>query len=343
MALRNKKLLLDAVFINNSGGLVLLKYLIDELEKTNYDIVYLLDYRIKGICLGIKNSNNVFYLKNSLLNRFIFYMKNKHSFSKVFCFGNIPPSIRLDAIVYTYFHQLNYLQKRTYLGFINNIVFRFKKFFFRLHINLTDFWIVQTEYVKNELASKYTIKHSEKIYIIPFYPPIIVEDKLAKVEESFLYVSSGFIYKNHFNLISAFCKFFDRYGKGILYLTISDEFVDLRNLIDKYVLNGYPIVNLGNLNRDELGKYYSSCKFLIFPSIVESLGLGILEGIENDCVIIGPDLPWIFPVCVPSILFNPFSVDSIFDAFIVSQTSNYDKSKQMTFNKIDEIVNLLMN
>ena len=37
-------ILIDAVYINNSGGLVLLNYLIDTLESTNLKVYYLLDF-----------------------------------------------------------------------------------------------------------------------------------------------------------------------------------------------------------------------------------------------------------------------------------------------------------
>ena len=34
--------LVDAIYVNNSGGLVLLKYLIEELEASELDIFYIL-------------------------------------------------------------------------------------------------------------------------------------------------------------------------------------------------------------------------------------------------------------------------------------------------------------
>jgi hypothetical protein len=40
-------ILIDALYINNSGGKVLLDYLIEELEKTDKEVFYLLDERIQ--------------------------------------------------------------------------------------------------------------------------------------------------------------------------------------------------------------------------------------------------------------------------------------------------------
>jgi hypothetical protein len=64
MASHNKKILIDAVFINNSGGYVLLDYLINEIEKLDLPVVYLLDYRIKERDLNIKRSNEIVFFTN---------------------------------------------------------------------------------------------------------------------------------------------------------------------------------------------------------------------------------------------------------------------------------------
>ena len=40
-------LLIDAIYINTGGGKILLDYLIEELEKTDKQIFYLLDKRIQ--------------------------------------------------------------------------------------------------------------------------------------------------------------------------------------------------------------------------------------------------------------------------------------------------------
>lgn len=341
MAFLNRKLLVDAVFINNSGGLVLLKYLINQLEKNDIDIVYLLDIRVKNILIKIKKSNDVYYIKNSLFERFKFYYFNKNTFNKVLCFGNLPPSIKMHAAVYTYFHQLNYLRANTDLGFINNCIFFIKKIIFKWHINFTDYWIVQTKYVKDEFILKYSFLNQSDILTIPFYPPLITKVKDKKLDYNYLYVSSGVKYKNHINLLSAFCLFYDEYKVGTLYLTVSNDFPNLLKRINILIDNGYPIVNIGNVDRSDLKEYYSFCKFIIYPSNVESLGLGVIEGIENDCFVIGPNLPWIKSVCIPSIEFNPESVESIFAAFNKSKGNDFGLSKQLTFNEIDNLLYIL--
>ena len=92
-------ILVDALYINSGGGKVLLDYLIQELEKTDKKIYYLLDNRIKDNIQQIKDTNKVLYLPASFNKRHLFYKENKNLFSTVLCFGNLPPNIRLKAKV----------------------------------------------------------------------------------------------------------------------------------------------------------------------------------------------------------------------------------------------------
>lgn len=96
-------ILIDALYINNSGGKFLLEYLIRELKKCQINCFFLLDYKLKPDL--IDRGDNFLYLKSSLFNRYRFYNRNKTSFSKVFCFGNLGPPIPLNIETITYVHQ----------------------------------------------------------------------------------------------------------------------------------------------------------------------------------------------------------------------------------------------
>ena len=60
-------ILLDAVYINSGGGLVLLKSLIDFFEKRSLDVFYLFDNRTKDI---FKNMDSV---RRKFINNYRFY------------------------------------------------------------------------------------------------------------------------------------------------------------------------------------------------------------------------------------------------------------------------------
>lgn len=331
--------LIDAVFVNDGGGKVLLDYLILELEKTKNQYLYLLDYRTRDNLPEI-TSNEIIFCK-SFKERNDFYKKNKISFSKVFCFGNIPPNVRLQAKVFTYFHQLLFLKVPKSFSFVEKVKYFLKISVLRYYRLNTDYWLVQSDYIKKELRFKYKLKE-EKVIRLPFYPPIKGDYKTyKKVNDSFVYISNATPHKNHFRLVNAFCSFFDEFKTGSLVLTVSDSYIDVKEYVDKKIKEGYPIKNLGFVDRDKLYKVYKENSFLIFPSLAESFGLGIIEAIENGCEVIGADKPYLHEVCVPSIIFDPESEESIYRAFKSSRDKNLKPTSQLIFNEINELVSLL--
>lgn len=333
-------LLIDAIYINNSGGKILLDYLIEEFEKKQLAVHYLLDERIRNNHPEIK-INKVTYLKGNILKRHQFYLKHKKSFTKVLCFGNLGPSLQLDAEVYTYFHQKLFLEVPKDIPFKQKFVFKIKTIVFKILNKNVDFWIVQTQAMKESFLAKSPKIAKEKILPIPFYPSLKKGSIENRKREAFVYVSSGSPHKNHLNLLQAFRDFYDIRKVGELHLTIGHEFKELNDLISKMIEEGYPIVNHGFLKRDSLGPIYCKAAFCIYPSLSESFGLGIIEAIENGCGIIGSDLPYTYAVCKPSLVFNPTNVESIVKAFQIAIEKHPQSTKQLVFNEIDTLINLL--
>ncbi len=335
-------ILVDALYINNSGGKVLLDYLIEKLEVSGLDVFYLLDDRIASNTYSIKNEN-VVYLKASLIKRFVFYKKNKNKFTKVFCFGNLPPIRQLNVPVYTYFHQKLFIDEPKELGFKQKIILKLKVFIFKRLMFNTTYWIVQTRAVKTDFLKAFSNVRKEQVLIIPFYPQLN-ENNLMKIERektSFVYVSNGSPHKNHERLIEAFVEFFELHKVGKLYLTIAHEFPTLQTLIESHQRKGYPIINVGFLGRLELEKLYKTSEFLIFPSLSESFGLGLLEAMENGCKIIGANLDYTYSVCNPSIVFEPTKTNSITNAFVEAATKDVKSTEQLVFNEIDKLIEIL--
>jgi glycosyltransferase involved in cell wall biosynthesis len=334
-----KELLIDAVYINNSGGKILLDYLIESLEKQDFNVTYLLDERIRSNHPTINDNNHLVYLKASLKGRHAFYKANKHKFYKVLCFGNLPPSVRLKAIVYTYFHQKLFLEIPKQLPLKQKAVFFVKSVIFKFLKCNTDFWMVQTELMKQSLAKNGI--SSKKILILPFYPALPCDLEKNKQEKTFLFVSSGAEHKNHEILLRAFAVHFDQFKTGSLHLTVSNEFIELHQTIEKYKVKNYPVFNHGFVKRELLAKLYNSCTFVVYPSLAESFGLGLIEGLENDCKIIGANLPYTSAVCNPSLVFDPTDLKSITKAFQIACTEKTKSSEQLVFNEIHTIIELL--
>jgi glycosyltransferase involved in cell wall biosynthesis len=333
-------ILIDALYVNNGGGKILLDYLIEKLEETKLSVCYLLDSRVKNKIQQIKNSNIIIFESASLFNRLNFYMKEVKSFDSVFCFGNLPPLIKLNIPVYTYFHNPMYLEVPRDFSKWQKILYFLKGYILLRTINNTDKFIVQSEFIKNGLESKLKIERL-KIMVLPFYPPLKILNNHEKEKNSFLFVSNATPNKNHEKLINAFCRFYDIYKFGKLIVTVSSDFIKIFNLLEEKKDLGYPIINIGFVNREDLSIFYSKSEYLIFPSLAESFGLGLIEAIELGCKVLGADLPYTYEVCNPSSVFNPFDEDSILKCFEKAVKTELKESLPKVNNQIEKLINLI--
>lgn len=333
-------ILIDAIHINNGGGKVLLDYLIKELEKTNKQVFYLLDKRIENQVQKIKATNKILFLPASFVKRYIFYKNNKNTFSNVLCFGNLPPNVRLNAKVYTYFHQLLFLKTAGNLSKKQKFLYWLKtKILYHLKSN-TDYWLVQTDLVKKQFSEKYKEK-LEKIILVPFYEELPIVENYQREKSTYVYVSNAPPHKNHKLLIEAFEKFYIKNGVGKLMLTVNEEFKDVYDLILEKQEQNIPIINYGYVCRDNLSKIYQKSEYMIFPSLTESFGLPLIESIEKGCKVIASDLPYTYAVCCPSITFDPLNLDSIINALSLSLLNNNESSRTKVENNIKKLLELL--
>lgn len=334
-------LLVDSVFINNGGGLVLLRHLVDYLESEFQDIFYLLDRRTEIYFKHIPISRKK-YISNSLIERHFFYKKNKIKFDQVLCFGNLPPTIRLNAEVFVYFHQKIFLEMPENFSIKDKLIILFKRNILNFIKSNTDYWLVQSNTMKIELAKKYFNGLDEKIVKLPFYPKLEFSKlSVARIAGSFLYVSNSSLHKNHYKLIESFCLAYDEIKKGSLTITVPISDVNLCGLIKEKINLGYPIINVGFIEREKLAELYLSHEYLIFPSLAESFGLGLAEAIDGGCKIIASDLSYTYEVCEPSLVFDPISIDSMQTAIITAVQDELPYAKKLIENDISKIMQLL--
>lgn len=298
-------ILFDAVYINNGGGKVLLDILISEIEKEDTVVYYLLDKRIENEYQA--KLKNVTFIEASLLKRHQFYKKNELKFSKVFCLGNLPPSLKLNIPVYTYFHQSNYINIPLDLNLKEKIIFKIKSLVFNFFLNNTDEIIVQTNLMKKRFYNKFKFP---KIEVFPFFEELNIEQNHFK-RNIFLYISLGSTHKNHNKLLEAFVSNPFLIENSELHLTIDNENIQLKKHIEDLIIKGFPIVNHGFLNKQQKEVIYYEAKYVVFPSISESFGLGIIEAIQSNCYLIASNLDYVNDVSEPSLTFNPFDSEDI--------------------------------
>ena len=332
-------LLVDAIFINNGGGKVLLDYLIIELEQTNLRIHYLLDDRISKFKYIIKGSNKVTYLNSSLKNRYKFYKENRLGFDKAFVLGNIPPPIRISAKVINYFHNRVLLDVPKDFGLIERFRYILKVAILRSTIRNSDLWLVQSDSMRSKFLKKFG--NDLIVNILPFFPTLHSQEEYLREQGTFIYVSNAQENKNHLKLIKAFCLSFDMLKKGKLFLTVSRDFPRILQVIEDAQAKGYPIINLGFIDRKELANYYLKTEYVIYPSLSESFGLGIIEGALMGCNVIGADLPYTYAVCKPSYTFDPTDILFIRDAINVGLQQELPSTGLVVRDEIDQLITLL--
>ncbi|TDS13699.1 glycosyltransferase [Sphingobacterium paludis] len=333
--------LIDAIFINNGGGKVLLDYLITSLcradEKSTF--TFLLDERLRHSYDMKKFTNHSVIFCNGFIDRSNYYRKFGNKFSKVLCFGNIPPNIGLPAQVYTYFHNPMYLAIPREFGLVQRLLFVIKTWILRSAKKNTNYWLVQNNRIKEGLVQKFSLAASN-VWVVPFYPPLDPVQSPDRVKGTFIYVSNATPHKNHKLLITAFCKYFDEFQEGCLTVTVNNDYPDVVDMISAKIEAGYPIRNIGFVDRARLSQAYAEHEYLVFPSLAESFGLGIVEAIEGGCKVIGANLPYMHQVCTPSLVFDPQDEADIYQKLVESR-GNVAASVQKIHNQIEDMVDLL--
>ena len=335
-------ILIDAIYINNGGGLVLLKYLVKVLEDSDVDVFYLFDDRAINIFKDIEDNRKLF-ISNSIIERTKFYIRNKKNYSSVLCFGNIPPPLKLKVPVFVYFHQLLFLDVPKDFSLKNRLSYVVKQKILNFYKDNATAWIVQSKLIKSNFAKKYLNNIESNVQVIPFYPPLNVESfiSIERKKNSFLYVSNNAPHKNHKSLIIAFCNAIDKVNTGSLLITVPSSSIELCELVlDKSKL-GYPVLNAGFIEREKLTALYLSHEYLIFPSLAESFGLGLVEAIDCGCKILVSDLPYAYEVCQPSLTFDPCSVESIENAILNAVKNDLPQSTKVISNDIEQLISLL--
>lgn len=334
-------LLIDALYIREGGGVILLHYLLDSLMEKNVMFHLIYDSRCKDDFIGVASKTMI---NVSLKSRYNYYRKHRFDFSSVLCFANIPAPLKLQVPVYTYFHNINLLtlehtrsSKEFFISWLKRQVFRLLK-------GNTDFWVVQTSNTQNELIHNLN-ENVERVLILPFFflPKNLIDISLENERKDYLFVGNYYNgAKGHDELLDSWEILFNRGYNLRLHLTIDKSNEKVCKRIEEMNERGINVVNHGTIPFDKVVDLYAKSKALVYPSHNESLGLGIVEAITAGCDVLASDLPFTHSICVPSRVFNPYSPDSIADAIIKYEEGEYSKSELIVRNQIDELIGLLV-
>lgn len=154
--------------------------------------------------------------------------------------------------------------------------------------------IVQTEWMKEACTKKAKIPN-KKVVVIPPKVNVVIEKVFEPSDKSFsifFYPASGLQYKNHQIIIDA-CKILKNVGLDyeIIFTLSGEENKYVENLFRQVQEEMLPIKFEGMKTREEVFDLYSRT-ILLFPSLIETFGLPMLEAKMHAGIILASDLPF---------------------------------------------------
>lgn len=333
-----KPILIDALHICMGGGLMILDYLVDSLLESKVNFSLLKDIRCPKLSSEDK-IQSITVLPSDIKIRKSYYHEHQNDFSAVLCFGNIPPAIRLNVPVHTYLHNVSLLRIPADYGTVKKVKSYFKRRYIKHFSCNTDTWIVQTDNTASLVREKLA-ERDQPIEVFPFFriPKDINRTKKER-REDYVFIGDYTSAKGHEYLVDAWEKLYQRGFNCTLHLTVSEpKFI---KVIDSAISRGVKICNHGKISFDKVIELYNKSKAIVYPSLNESLGLGIVEALKAGCDVIGCNLPYMNSICIPSVVFEPYSSDSIVDAVLKYESGEVNKSNLKIGDKVTDFIKYL--
>jgi glycosyltransferase involved in cell wall biosynthesis len=215
---------------------------------------------------------------------------------------------------------------------------RLKRQIFRQLKANTNYWIVQTSNTKSELISNLS-ENADKVLIYPFYE-IKGLPTGPSLRTGYIYASNYVKQKNFEFVVEAWLQMALQGKTPTLHLTLSNAPEQLIAAIKAANAKGTNIINHGFLSHKELFDLYGKTKAIVYAATNESLGLCLIEAMENGCDVIAPDLPYVHSICKPSETFVLNSLKSFTQAI-----QRYEKESKRSIllveNKLEELISLI--
>ena len=289
-----------AVNIKTGGGKNLLFELINQVIKTNTDVVFHLDLSLKQNLSEIKildKCSFVFY--KGLMHKLKLFLKIP---PRAHYFGNIPP-FSIGKKKYTlYFQNYNYLLSFTYLLKNKLLKLLLQKIYLQIFISNTSNVFVQTKLVADKFEKVFGFKPS----VLPFFSVLSSNKEVLEKRYDFIYPALSTPNKNHIFLFHSLKELDTVIDKKInIVLTITDDL--LRNLFTEIncTFNNIEIVNFGEVSQSKIYKLMMQSKVLVFTSKFESFGLPLIEAFQLGLPIISPRIAYADEIILTKYSFEP--------------------------------------
>jgi glycosyltransferase involved in cell wall biosynthesis len=237
---------------------------------------------------------------------------------RVLCFGNLPPLFRVPGRVVVFLQNRYLVDSSSLDGFAPNVKARLmmERLWLRRCRTHAHTFIVQT-WSMQQLATAVLGQAVEVMAVSPGSSGYQRRKSKGDHERStvydFLYVASGEPHKNHMNLLEAWKLLAEDGLYPSLCLTIKEsDSPDLIRLIEDvkrdHKLN---IFNMTVAPPSEMRRLYGQAQALIYPSLMESFGLPLIEARQAGLAILASELDYVRDVVDPEEVFDPRSPRSI--------------------------------
>lgn len=313
------RLIIHAPNVHRGGGRTLLLSLLDAARRRPSTIA-LLDQRLE-IPEELSRGLTIISVVPTLWGRFAgecALRRTVRGTDRVLCFGNLPPLLKVSGEVFVFLQNRYLVDHCTLDGFPARVKLRLmvERLWLRHCHGHANSFIVQTGSMK-QLVTHVLGRAAEVMALSPeisaYKRQIPARSQNRSATYDFLYVATGEPHKNHAQLLEAWKILAADKLYPLLCLTISEsDHPHLAQLIEQakrdYKLN---IINMPTISSFDMRQVYGQSKALVYPSVMESFGLPLIEARQAGLPIIASELDYVRDVVDPEETFDPRSPQSI--------------------------------
>ena len=312
-------LIIHAPNVHRGGGRTLLLPLLEAARKQP-SIAALLDQRLEipeELCQAITITRIAPTVSGRLAGEWTL-RRLAQAPDTTLCFGNLPPLFRIKGRCIVFLQNRYLVEGRGLEGFPLRVKLRLmiERLWLRLFNAHAETFIVQTKSMQQ--AATQALRRT--VDVVALFPDTsgcqrrkIEKERGQTAVYDFLYAATGEPHKNHVNLLEAWKLLASEGLYPSLCLTVSEsDYPGLARILEQakaeHKLN---IDNVPATSRSDMQRLYDRSQALVYPSMVESFGLPLLEARQAGLSIIAAELDYVRDLVDPEESFDPQSPQSI--------------------------------
>ncbi len=310
-----RKVVIFAPNIFIGGGLNQLIEITNDLKKISNNSILFLDSRINNICKEkfLKDFPEVkFISSNYLIILFYdFYINFFLKPAKLICLSNYPSLFCFKKIQILFIQNRYYLLEKIDLTFLKKIkIFYIRNLIF-FKKNTFNKIIVQTNLMK-KITNKNLFKNDLHVdTYLSFKYLYNYSNNPQDIKWDFIYPADDAVHKNHDLIIKSLINLSKESIKPKVIFTIKKNSKLSKRIYSVNKKFGTNITNLGVISEKETINNLKSSRYLLYPSLFESLGLPLLEANYFKIPIISSSESFVFEICKPIATFDAKNIKNI--------------------------------